>query len=219
MKGVKAILLMGGEGKRFGGAKQFELLCGKPLYQWTLERLKSSSLFEEILLVCPAQHASKISEAIPGGATRQASSLAGLKALSSDTEIVVIHDGVRPFVTERILKENILAARAYGAVDTCIPSTDTLVYAPTGSKIDAIPERSAYLRGQTPQSFSYPLILEAHEKTSQTNASDDCQLVLEMGHPVHIVMGEPSNLKVTTPFDLKLAELLMKQGSNPDLAL
>ena len=215
MKGVKAILLMAGQGLRFGGTifKQFHSLADMPIYQRTLDRLKSSQLFEEILMVVPLNMVEELRDAHPdhqviaGGSTRQASSYHGLIHCGSETEIVLIHDGVRPFVTERILFDNIEGARKFGAVDTCIPSPDTIVYSPNGASIDSIPERNHYLLGQTPQTFHYPLIHEAHEKTRKTDATDDCQLVHDLGHPVHIVRGELSNFKITNPEDLKLAEL------------
>lgn len=206
---------MAGHGTRFGQeiAKQFQLLAGKKVYLWTLEAFSSSNLFDEIILVVPSdlieQVKSEVASSIrvvSGGQTRQESSYKGLIACGSDTEIAVIHDGVRPFVSKRILKENIDSARRFGAANTCIPTADTLVHAPTGTTIASIPTRFEYLRGQTPQSFSYPLILEAHQKTSMTHATDDCQLVLEMNKAVYIVKGEEENLKITTPFDLILAE-------------
>lgn len=211
---------MAGQGIRFGDPlpKQFHLLSGKKVYRWALEALLSSLLFEEILLVVPPLFLEEVKQEIgdirvvPGGKTRQESSYKGLIACGSNTHIVVIHDGVRPFVSKRILEENVQAAQKYGAVDTCIPSTDTLVYAPGKKKILSIPSRSDYLRGQTPQSFSYPLILEAHEKTLSTHATDDCQLILEQGKEVFVIEGEEENLKITTSSDFFIAEKLLEKG-------
>jgi len=224
MKGVKGILLLGGSGTRFGGEepKQFHLLQGVPLYQWALKTFLSSNLFEEILLVTHKEWSAQVSKEIvsypntrvvDAGPTRQASSLAGLLAAGPETQIVVIHDAVRPFVSARILKENIETAMKTGAADTCIPSADTLVHAPNGSTITAIPPRHEFLRGQTPQSFSYPLILKAHQQTSHHDASDDCQLVHALGHTIAIVTGEERNIKVTTELDLLLAETLVSNNS------
>lgn len=216
MKGVKGILLMAGEGARFGQSlpKQFHLLQGKKVYLQTLEQLASSELFEEIILVTSGTMAAQVQKevgpdyrVVSGGRTRQESSYRGLIACGSNTEIVLIHDGVRPFVSKRILQENIDTARVHGAANTCIPSTDTIVHAPGKKKIQSIPPRSEYLRGQTPQTFSYPLILEAHEKTTTTHATDDCQLLLEIGCDIPIVQGEEKNMKITVPLDLELASL------------
>jgi 2-C-methyl-D-erythritol 4-phosphate cytidylyltransferase len=214
MKGVKGILLMAGEGERFGQdlPKQYHILGEKRVYQHALAALADPGLFEEILLVTSAERLQHVQEevgpnhrVIAGGSTRQESSYLGLLACGSDTEIVLIHDAVRPFVTLRILKENIETAKNFGAANTCIPSRDTIVYAPNQSAITSIPQRSHYMRGQTPQTFSYPLILEAHQKTTQKNATDDCQLVLELGHEIPIVLGDEENIKITDPSDLAIA--------------
>lgn len=218
------IILMAGRGERFGDPlpKQFRLLCGKLVYQWTLHAFIASSLFDEILLVTHPEWVLEVegmvkesARVIAGGHTRQASSLLGLLASSPQTEIVLIHDGVRPFVSKKLLEETIEAAREYGAADTCIPLVDTLVYAPNGSDIAQIPKRSHYFQGQTPQAFSYPLITKAHKESSETNATDDCQLVLNMGHLVKIVPGDIENRKITTPLDFSLAEQKLKKESSP----
>ncbi|MDN3507083.1 MAG: 2-C-methyl-D-erythritol 4-phosphate cytidylyltransferase [Simkaniaceae bacterium] len=211
MKGVKGILLMAGQGARFGQPlpKQFHLLQGTQVYLLALEQLIESELFEEIILVTNEKQADSVQKEVGntarvviGGQTRQESSYRGLLACSSDTEIVLIHDGVRPFVSKRILQDNIRIARKHGSANTCIPSSDTIVYAPTQTKVQSIPPRSHYMRGQTPQTFSYPLILKAHQQTTKTNATDDCQLLLEMGHEITIVNGEEENRKITVPQDL-----------------
>src|SRR5690606_27073266 len=124
-----------------------------------------------------------------------------------------IHDAVRPFVSERILQENLIALEEHDAVDTCIPCTDTIVYAPNSKQITSIPVRAHYLRGQTPQSFSYKLIRKAHELAKEqniSNVSDDCQLVLRLGNSVHVVEGEESNLKITSELDLFLAQQYLR---------
>lgn len=223
MNGVVAILLMGGSGTRFGSdlPKQFHRLSGKKIYQHTLERFLASNQFEEILLVthqdwikevekdiqCYPEAAIRI---IAAGKTRQESSYRGLQACRSNTQTVVIHDAVRPFINEEILKNNITYALTYDAVNTCIPSIDTLVYSPSGKTIESIPNRASYFRGQTPQSFNYSLILKAHQHTTLNNASDDCSLILEMGRPVHITEGDEKNIKITTELDLFLADQLLR---------
>jgi len=225
---VRAILLMGGTGDRFGSSrpKQFHLAAGKKLYLYTVEKFIDSDRFKEILLVAPSGWIREIEEdikeylgsslrIIPGGATRQESSFLGVMACPSTTEIVVIHDAVRPFVTKRMIDENILKAQEVGAADTCIASTDTLVYAPSGDFIHTIPLRSHFLRGQTPQSFQFKLICQAHhhaQALTLEGISDDCRLVREIGAAVAIVQGEESNIKITTPLDLLLAEQMLRQG-------
>lgn len=218
MKGVKAILLASGSGERFEDPcpKQFHLLAGRALYLHTLERFIEADLFEEVLLVCHPDWIEKVkapgATVVPGGKTRQSSSHLGLLAAGEQTEIVVIHDIVRPFVSRRILKESVEMARLHGACDTCIPLADTIVCATGGRLIDAIPKRDHYYRGQTPQSFSYPLIRKAHAQAAGSLATDDCQLVLRLGHSVYMIEGDERNWKITTPFDLLLAEKCIEAG-------
>ncbi len=225
-KGIKAILLIGGTGLRFGSEtpKQFHRLAGKKVYLHTLETFLETNLFDEVLLVCPTAWMEQVEEdvaiyspakitVVEGGANRQDSSLKGLLACGTDTKIVVIHDGVRPFVSAEIVKENVEKALQYKAVDTCIPSADTIVHSLSQEEITSIPHRAEYLRGQTPQSFDYALILQAHLKAKEQgicNQSDDCSLVLKTGHPVHIVMGSEENIKITSELDLFLAEQILR---------
>jgi 2-C-methyl-D-erythritol 4-phosphate cytidylyltransferase len=220
-KTVGAILLMAGVGQRFGSPvpKQFHLLAGKEVYRHTLETLTASHLFDEIILVAHPDWmdiAHEEARLVTGGKTRQESSYLGLKAFKKPVDIVLIHDAVRPFATQKILTENVAGAIRWGAVDTCIPTADTLVHAPSGSEIASIPNRAEYMRGQTPQTFRMDWIVQAHEKALSEgieNASDDCRLVLRMGKPVHIVLGNERNLKITSEFDLSIAEHLMVQGT------
>lgn len=213
---------MGGTGERFGSSlpKQFHRIAGKKIYLHTLEKFLENNLFEEILLVTPAAWIDEVKKetrhfpsvlVVEGGETRRESSYLALLACHKETKIVVIHDAVRPLVSQRILQENIAKALEAGAADTCIPSADTLVYAPCGTFIENIPTRAHYLRGQTPQSFRFPLILEAHQRAKRLEeVSDDCRLVREIGAPVAIVQGEEINIKITTPLDLLLAEQLLR---------
>lgn len=220
-----AILLIGGSGVRFGGGvpKQFRLLGGKPLYRHGLDTLLDMEVFDEIVLVCHPEWADRL-RGLParvaiGKETRQGSSLEGLLGFEFPPEIVLIHDGVRPFLTEGIVRANLDAAIRFGAADTCIRSADTLVHAPSGQWIGSIPKREEYFRGQTPQTFRYGLILEAHEKALErgiVNASDDCRLVLELGARVVVVEGSESNLKITSEFDLQVAEALLFVGKEKE---
>ena len=219
-----AILLMGGTGSRFEQTipKQFALLRGKPLYRYALETLLSTDFFDEILLVCHADWINRIPQepvvrVIAGGPTRQESSYAGLKALSPTPHFVLIHDAVRPLITQSIVQKNLEAAIQWGACDTCIPSADTLVFAPGGTQISSIPKREEFLRGQTPQTFRTEWILEAHTlaaKEGRRDVTDDCRLVLDAGYPVAVVAGSEKNFKITHDLDLVLAEAVLKKLHN-----
>lgn len=217
---VAGILLMGGIGKRFGKPipKQFTLLAGKEVFEHTLLVFQQSHLFDEIILVCPKEWISHVQNLVPpsirlvaGGSTRQASSFAGIQATSPTADIVVLHDAVRPFITEELLKKTIEAASLYGAVDTCIPTTDTIVSGSTA--ITSIPDRSTLFRGQTPQSFKKALLLDAHIRTCKQDATDDCQLIHDLGIPVHILLGNEKNIKITTELDLFIAEQIIRMNT------
>lgn len=217
-KTIGAILLMGGKGSRFGHPipKQFLPLNGKPVYLHALDRLRQSNLFDEIILVCPCDW--PIAETgvtiVAGGETRQQSSYAGLKAFTGQPDIVLIHDAVRPFVSQTILEENLSLAIQHGAVDTCIPSADTIVHAPHSKSILQIPNRAEFLRGQTPQTFRFDWIVQAHQRAIEDqiiDCSDDCQLILRLGFPVQIAQGSESNFKITTSFDLLIATHLSSE--------
>lgn len=213
------ILLMGGDGRRFGSdtPKQFHLLGGKKVYLHTLETFLESGLFDEVVLVCHPEWVAEVAReagvrVVAGGKTRQESSYRGICELE-EMDLILLHDAVRPFVTREILEENLRAAEAYGAADTCIPSADTLVHAPDGKEIQEIPQREHYLRGQTPQTFRTKWIREAHEKALEDgvlNASDDCRLALRMGKPIRIVRGDERNMKITSAHDLWIAEQYSK---------
>jgi 2-C-methyl-D-erythritol 4-phosphate cytidylyltransferase len=221
---IGGLLLMAGWGLRFGSEipKQFHRLSGKPVYRVTLEAFLQAGFFDEIVLSCHPDwfeivsgELAQMQPSIPiriaaGGKTRQESSAKGLQSFQIPPSIVLIHDAVRPFISTAILKSNALLAIQHGAVDTCIPSADTLVHAPNGQRIESIPNRSEYYRGQTPQSFSYPLIVNAHAKTTKTDSSDDCRLVMELGHPVFLAQGDEHNIKITSELDLFLAEQLFR---------
>ncbi|MEN9654705.1 MAG: 2-C-methyl-D-erythritol 4-phosphate cytidylyltransferase [Chlamydiota bacterium] len=219
---VAAILLMAGSGQRVGDRtpKQFLPLGNMLVYEHALGALQASSWFDEIVLVCHPEWVERVGQNYPnltivaGKTTRQGSSLAGLQAIRSAPTIVLIHEAVRPFVSQKIIYDNIREALVSGAVDTCIPTADTIICSATGQKIDAIPERSALFRGQTPQTFWLDRIIEAHEKATVSNATDDCQLVVAQGYPVTIVPGSGENFKITSPLDLALANEQYKLLTN-----
>lgn len=218
---IAAIILIGGDGRRFNNTlpKQFHNLSGKKIYLHTLEKFQNLKCFDEIIVVCHKNSLDMVKKDLPsikvveGGLTRQESAYKGLLACGPKTDIVSIHDGVRPFVSEKIILENIEKAFLYGAVDTCIPSFDTIVQTFENSEISSIPKRDTLLRGQTPQTFKYKIIKQAHEKALQKglkNISDDCRLVLETGQKVYIVKGDEHNIKITTQLDLFIAEQLLR---------
>jgi ribitol-5-phosphate 2-dehydrogenase (NADP+) / D-ribitol-5-phosphate cytidylyltransferase len=223
---VSAIILMGGEGVRFGSPlpKQLHRVGGQPVFIHTLKQFLRLNIWDRIILPTPLKWHEVVKKeleslkthipisVIAGGSTRQESSYLSLLSCPLDTEYVVIHDAVRPFVSPSILQDNIDGAISHLAVDTCIPSADTLIHSVKGEFIDTIPNRQEFLRGQTPQSFSFPLIMKAHKTAIEDkvkNSSDDCSLVTRMQLPVKIIKGSEYNIKITTELDLFLAERLL----------
>lgn len=216
-----AVLLMAGVGSRFGDRlpKQYHQLSGQKVYLHTLKTFYTSNLFQEIILACHPSFLSLVKEeikpfknikVIEGGKTRQESSYRSLLACSKTCDYVVIHDAARPLVCLEILQENVKQVQIHKAIDTCIPTTDTLVQSKDQTTIDEIPVREHFLRGQTPQSFAYPLIRKAHEANPDQNASDDCMLVSQLSHKISIVKGSEKNIKITTNLDLYLAEHILR---------
>ena len=155
----------------------------------------------------------KIIKVVVGGATRQESSCIGIQCCGTDTDYVLIHDSVRPFITNKLIDDLVVAVIEHKAVDTVIPSADTIVEVDQSGFISNIPDRSRLRRGQTPQAFSCNLIMESHLKALEDgieNATDDCSLVLRLGHKVFVVCGDEQNIKITYPLDLHIADKLFQ---------
>ena len=233
---VYAEVLAGGKGTRMGKTdmpKQFLKLKDKPIFIYTIEEFLKNKQVDKIILCTPKvwiSHAedeikryikdnSKI-VVVEGGATRQDTVLKGCEYISNnfgikEDDIIVTHDAVRPFINQRIIDENIEYARKYGAVDTVIPATDTIVESLDGETISSIPVRSNMYQGQTPQSFRLKdlvdvlLSLTDDEKQVFTVA---CIAFVIKGRKVYLVNGEISNIKVTTPFDLDLSLAILSQN-------
>ncbi len=231
MKDVRAFAVIpaAGMGKRMGASinKQYLLLKGKPIVAHTLQLFQDSPAISGIILVIPADEIpycreevverfslSKVIEIVPGGKERQHSVMNGLSVLkryAGDEDVVVIHDGVRPFIDEKMLQESIaLASEGSGAL-TGVPVKDTIKVVENGFVIDT-PDRSALWHAQTPQSFRYGLILQMHEMAAQEGflGTDDCSLLERYGEKVRIITGSYRNIKITTPEDLLLAEEFIK---------
>lgn len=216
------ILLLSGQGVRFGGnrPKQFYNLSGKKIYLYSLDAFYELNVFDEIILVCLKDWLEIVKnetsnykniKIVQGGSTRQQSSYFGLMACDNP-HFVLFHDAVRPFVSKNTILENLRAVIKYKAVDTCVKSTDTLVEINKDNFIEKVPNRADYLRGQTPQTFEYSLIFQAHKtafETNNFNATDDCQLVIDKTK-IFVVSGSENNIKITNRADLFLAQHLLR---------
>ena len=131
----------------------------------------------------------------------------------TDEDIIVTHDSVRPFITQRIINDNIDACLKYGAVDTVIPAVDTIVESTNNETITNIPVRKYYYQGQTPQSFGIAQLTSLYNALTEEEKdilTDACKIFTMKGHPVHLVMGEGYNIKITAMYDLKLANAILE---------
>ncbi|MDI3481024.1 MAG: 2-C-methyl-D-erythritol 4-phosphate cytidylyltransferase [Tepidanaerobacteraceae bacterium] len=225
---VGAIIAAGGRGKRMnaGLPKQFLAIKGHPILYYTLSTFESIGQIKEIVLVVGKddlrfaqkeiveRYRFKKVRITEGGAERQDSVYNGLRELSPQTDIVVIHDAVRPFITKSIIEKSIHAAREYRAVGVAVPVKDTIKVVGSGNVIKNTPDRKSLWAMQTPQSFDYGLIMEAHEKARREGfyGTDDTVLVERMGLPVRVIEGAYENIKITTPEDIVIAETLIGLG-------
>lgn len=229
---VIAALLAGGSGSRFGGPvpKQFMCFAGAPVLQHSLSAFLSSPLVDAAVVSVPADLRGKAGEivnalggekpvfVIPGGKTRSETLLGVLefleqKALLRDS-IVLTHDAVRPFVTERMIADNIAAARETGACNTSVPATDTVFLSEDGRLISAVPDRSTVFHAQTPQSFRGEELLalcRAMEPEAFAALTDGCSVYTHAGRPVALVPGDRDNIKITFPEDLETAERIYRR--------
>jgi len=231
---VYAAILAGGSGTRMGNAnkpKQFFLLNETPIIIHTIEKFCTSGLFEKVLVLCPEAWLQQTSDLIKkhcpenldavdlvaGGAERSDTVMNAVSHIEQtygvdENTVIVTHDAVRPFVSYRILEENIAAAKEFGACDTVIPASDTIVESVDGNLISDIPPRGNFYQGQTPQSFQLLKLkdlqssLSAEEKAALTDA---CKVFILRGEKVALVEGDVSNMKITYPQDMLVAEALV----------
>lgn len=225
-----AVVVGGGSGTRFGAdrPKQFVPLAGKPILVHTLERFLRYSDSLRIVLVLPVAYISywqaeqtqylspedcKRITLAPGGNTRTGSVYNGLKALGqhigipTENQLVAIQDAVRPFANPELLTDAFASAAEHGSGIAAVPSKSSLRRkTDTGS---VAVDRSEYYAVQTPQVFQLPLLWDSYQRLAHKSFTDDASLVEAAGHPVHLVMGSYDNLKITTPEDLALAELIL----------
>jgi 2-C-methyl-D-erythritol 4-phosphate cytidylyltransferase / 2-C-methyl-D-erythritol 2,4-cyclodiphosphate synthase len=223
---VAALIVAAGRGSRFGGdlPKQYCQLAGKPVLAHTVAAFISHPLIAVVQTVIHADDAALYAEAVgssqqkllppvTGGATRQASVLAGLEAMSGQgIDIVLIHDAARPFVSAHVINEAIQAARDHGAAVPGAAVTDTIVAVDTGI-IAATPDRASLRAVQTPQAFRFDLILAAHRKAAAGDRTftDDGSIAAAAGHAVHVFNGDSANVKITTQDDLARANQRLGQ--------
>jgi len=222
---VVAIVPAAGKGFRIGGPvkKQFLLLDGKPILSWTLLPFQECSRVDRIICVVPARQIrfcweevvrpyglAKVRRVVKGGICRQESVRKGLEAMDWECDIVIIHDGVRPFVSVEMLERSVDAASKHGAAVFAVPVVDTVNAVKEGMVIHTLPREEIW-QVQTPQAFTYDIIMEAYERAMNDGytGTDDASLVERLGHPVMILKGSTRNIKITTQEDLELARAIL----------
>ena len=229
-----AVIPAAGVGRRFGGKKQFFEINGVPVIEYTLRVFEKSELVHGIVLVLPAKDLEfggklkekfkKIKYVVPGGEERQSSVFKGLKAIENEgVDEVLIHDGVRPLVSQSLVRELVVALSDY-EVDGVIPGlkprdTVKVVGAPLERGdffVERTLDRDKLVLVQTPQVFMYEVILKCHERAVGEDfwATDDSALLERYGYSVVTIPGEPFNIKITTKEDVKLAEFFLSYSAN-----
>lgn len=230
---IYGVVLAGGVGSRMGNVgkpKQYLLVGGKPILIHTLEKFYMQSDFEKVLVLCPAEwmtHTKNLVKkyirdtgrviVLAGGETRNETIMNAIQYIESEGKldeetIIVTHDSVRPFVTQRILEENIRYAKEYGACDTAVAATDTIVCSDDNVVISDIPERRRMYQGQTPQTFKALKLKNLYYALSEEEKAvltDAAKIFVMKGEKVPIVNGEVFNIKITYPYDLRVAEALL----------
>jgi 2-C-methyl-D-erythritol 4-phosphate cytidylyltransferase len=224
------IIVSAGKGHRFmkGKKKQFYLLADKPILAHTLDKFENCPLIHSILLVVGQEDMDyclkeiiekyqyrKISQIVPGGKRRQESVKNGIDFLSKETDIVVIHDGVRPFVTKEMIEESIRSAVKFQAVVMAMPVKETVKMVQRDGTVLKTLDRDSLWQIQTPQTFQVNVIKEAHYRAMEDGfiGTDDASLVERLGVKVRILPGSYTNIKITTPEDLMLAHLILQMQS------
>ncbi len=224
---VGVVLPAAGRGRRLGGRrKQVRTLGAEPVLVHTVRRFAGISDIEVIVVPTGADVIDEVEAAlaeaevsdqcivVAGGESRQASVAAGLKAVPPAIGCILVHDAVRPFVSQQTIEEVILLVRREGAAAAAVPVADTVRRA-EGGWFDELVDRQNLYRMQTPQGFRRDWIEEAHRKALQdaVTATDDVALVRRLGHPVRLVEGDARNIKITTPADWELAQILWRERS------
>lgn len=227
---VIALVPAAGSGKRMGGdrSKQYLEIGGKPIIVHTLNLLDSCENISEVCLIVPEDDCAYACEmldemrfikpvkVVPGGRERQDSVRNGLDSIYG-CDIVMVHDGVRPFVTEEILNRCIEETLLYGATVVAVPAKDTIKSVDEERNVIETLERKRLWQIQTPQTFRYDLLKDAFKKAYNDAfyGTDEAMLVERLGHKVKVIEGDYRNIKITTPDDMIVAEAILKSLETP----
>ena len=223
LKRCGAVIVAAGSASRMGGIdKVMAPLGGTPMVARTVAAFQNCDAIAEIVIVTrpdlirPISSLSagmdKVRAVVAGGSSRQESVWLGLNALSEGIQLAAIHDGARPLVSNLVIDRTVRAANSYGAAAPAVPVKDTIKVV-KGGLVEKTPDRATLQAVQTPQVFDFDLLRGALKQAEEEKAAvtDDCSAVERLGMKVKIVEGDERNLKVTTPMDLKIAEMLLEE--------
>ena len=218
-----AVIVAAGTASRMGGIdKVMAPLGGEPMLVRTVRVFENCEAVKDIVVVTREDLVESVTElckgfgkvraVVKGGTSRQESVQAGIAALPKNVHLAAIHDGARPLITEAVIDRTVRAAHTYAAAAPAVPVKDTIKVA-KGGLVAATPDRSKLRAVQTPQVFDRDLLCGALEKAKQDSAeiTDDCSAVERLGMRVKLVEGDERNIKVTTPMDLKIAQMLLEE--------
>ena len=225
---VSALIAAAGQGKRMGtkANKQYLRINGQRILTLTLKQLDKIAEIIQLIIIVPAAEVDFCREMlwaetdlqtpweiIPGGQERQDSVYSGLAALSCVADYVLIHDGARPLITEQLITNVLEQAQVHGAAVLAVPVKDTIKVVNSSGFVQYTPERASLWAVQTPQVFQRDLICKAYNQAvlSGHYGTDDASLIEAMGHSVSLVLGSYENIKITTPDDLLLAEVIFER--------
>lgn len=228
---VVAVVPAAGLGTRMGGntPKQYLSLGGLPLLVYSLQVLQHSDGIREVILSVPESDREycwreivkpfgldKVRQVVAGGKRRQDSVRSGLLAILDPPDLVLVHDGVRPFIDQEIVKQAILCAGKTGAAVVAMPIHDTVKRVDRSGIIQETLKREELWQIQTPQVFKYDRLVDAHQQAQQHQweVTDDAALIERMGYPVSVVEGSCFNIKITKPDDLRLGEAILRTLEN-----
>ncbi len=227
---IYAVIAAGGIGSRMGAQmpKQYIKIGGKTIIEHTAHKFSNAENIDKVIVLCPADWVDYTKElfnntditVICGGLTRNETLMRAIDYIEEtdglqDNTYIVTHDAVRPFVTEEIIDKNIAAVKKYGATGTVIPAVDTIFQSRKGVIIDSIPDRSELYQAQTPQCFGALKLRELYNSLSDEDKdilTDGCKIYLLKGYDVHLVEGHVSNIKITYPHDLIVAEAILSNN-------
>lgn len=223
LKRCGAVIVAAGSASRMGGIdKVMAALGGEPMIARTVRAFQQCGAIADIVIVTRPDlirpisalcaQMDKVRMVVAGGQSRQESVVLGLNALPKGVELAAVHDGARPLITDAVIDRTVRAANSYGAAAPAVPVKDTIKVVRGGLVTDT-PDRASLQAVQTPQVFDFDLLRGALKKAAEDAAAvtDDCSAVERLGMAVKIVEGDERNLKVTTPMDLKIAEMLLEE--------